>query len=230
MPSSYPRNILDLFYPTACAGCDNTLMAGEAVICLSCQLDMPYAQMEDMVHNVMEMRLMGRFPFEAACSLLFFLKEGKVQRMMHELKYMGNTEVGEMLGAQLAKRLRASERYAGVDLVVPVPIHPRKRQKRGYNQAEIIARGMEEQGFVLRPHALKRLHNNASQTRKSMKERFDNVQQVFALDDTEGLAGQRILLLDDVLTTGATLEASAQQLLQLPGVSIYVATIACAEF
>ncbi len=224
------RDLLDLFYPRTCAGCSNTLLTGEDIVCLECLFDMPYSRMHDLAFNTIEMRLYGRFEFKAATSLLFFVKNGKVQRMLHELKYLGAKEVGIYLGRSLADTLQSSMRFADVEYVVPVPLHPRRLKERGYNQSEIIAQGMEEKGYIIIPQALKRSHNNASQTRKSMAERFLNVQQVFALDRTDMLRGKKVLLLDDVLTTGATLEACAKELLKIDGIELYVATIACAEY
>jgi len=225
-----PQHLLDLFYPRTCSGCSNTLLSGEDTVCLECLLDMPYTQMHDLAFNTIEMRLYGRFDFEAATSLLFFVKNGKVQRMLHELKYLGAKEVGRYLGRALGEALQSSVRFADVEYVVPVPLHPRREKERGYNQSEIIAEGMEEKGYLIIPQALKRLHNNASQTRKSMTERYENVQQVFALGKTDILRGKKVLLLDDVLTTGATLEACAKELLKIDGLELYVATVACAEY
>lgn len=224
------QHLLDLFYPRTCAGCSNTLLTGEDIVCLECLFDMPYTQMHDLSFNTIEMRLYGRFEFQAATSLFFFVKNGKVQRMLHELKYMGAKEVGRYLGMALAEALQSSQRFSGVEYVVPVPLHPRRQKERGFNQSEVIAEGMEEKGYLIIPQALKRLHNNASQTRKSMAERYQNVQQVFTLDRSDMLRGKKVLLLDDVLTTGATLEACAKELLKIDGIELYVATIACAEY
>ena len=186
--------------------------------------------MHDMEFNVMESRLMGRFEFKAATSLLFFAKNGKVQRMMHQLKYEGNDEVGRWMGRFLAEELQQSQRFIDIEFVVPVPLHPRKLKSRGYNQVEVIANGMEERGFIVFDDTLRRVHDNASQTRKSMTERWENVQNVFALNGGDRLRGKKVLLLDDVLTTGATLEACARELLKIDGIELYVATIACAEY
>ena len=179
------RHLLDLFYPSTCAGCSNTLLTGEDILCLECLFDMPYTRMHDLAFNTIEMRLYGRFEFHAATSLLFFMKNGKVQRMLHELKYLKAKDVGIYLGKALAVALQSSERFAGIEYVVPVPLHPRRQKERGYNQAEVIGQGMEEKGYMMMPHVLKRLHNNASQTRKSMTERYENVQQVFALGKSD---------------------------------------------
>lgn len=229
MLKAHSLHILDLFYPSVCVGCSNTLLSGEDLLCLECLFDMPFTRMHDLAYNTVEMRLYGRFEFTAATSLLFFMKNGKVQRMLHELKYLGGKEVGIYLGKQLAEALQASERFLGLEYVVPVPLHPRRQKERGYNQSEIIAEGMEEKGFHIVPHALERLHNNASQTRKNMTERYKNVQQVFACARTDMLRGKKVLLLDDILTTGATLEACAKELLKVDGIELFVATIACAE-
>ncbi|NNC82697.1 MAG: ComF family protein [Flavobacteriales bacterium] len=222
--------LLDLFYPTPCSACSTPLLRGEELICLSCRMDMPYARIHDMSYNAIETRLMGRFPFEAATSLLYFVKNGRVQHLMHRLKYEGHREVGEWMGASLAEELLSSERFHAMDYLIPVPLHPRKKKMRGYNQSEVIAQGMEQKGYGKLKHALKRVVDNTSQTRKDSLERWANVQDVFELDDSRELEGKRLLLLDDVMTTGATLEACANQLIKVDGVRLYVATIACAEF
>lgn len=178
----------------------------------------------------MESRLMGRFEFKAATSLLFFLKNGKVQRMMHQLKYEQNQDIGRLMGRMLADQLRESERFREIDHVVPVPLHPRKQKIRGFNQSITIAEGMVDRGYLLLPKALKRLHDNVSQTRKSMSERWENVKNIFELDNAGHLRGKKILLLDDVLTTGATLEACSQAMNGIDGLELYIATIACAEY
>ena len=185
--------------------------------------------MHDQEGNIIEKRLAGRFPFKAATSLLFFHKSGKVQRMLHELKYKGNEAVGKILGAMLADELHNSKRFSDIDYIIPVPIHPHKKRTRGYNQAEIIAMGMEERGYLIRPHALKRNIHRMSQTRSGIYDRFQNVADIFGLMNAEGLEEKRVLLLDDVLTTGATLEACAKHLLTIPGLELTVATIACTE-
>lgn len=222
-------HVLDLFYPTICAGCSEALVGGEQVLCLSCSLDLPFTRFHDDQDNVVEQRLKGRFEFEAASSLLFFHKKGRVQQMLHSLKYHRNEAAGLFMGRLLADELRASDRFATVESVVPVPLHPRKLKVRGYNQSDVIAQGMEERGFIKRENALQRLHDNSSQTRKDTFQRWKNVEGIFDLGDGSGLQGKHVLLLDDVLTTGATLEACAKALLKIPDIKLYVATVACAE-
>lgn len=222
-------HLLDLFFPHTCVGCDSALVKGEELICIVCSLDMPFTRQHDMALNQAELRLLGRFDYKAATSLLYFLKSGKVQRMMHYLKYHGNKEVGTHFGTVLATQLRASERFKDVEYVVPVPLHPRKKKSRGFNQSEVIAKAMEEHGFKVEERALERVMDSESQTRKVMSERWENVKEIFQLRHGDALRGKKVLLLDDVLTTGATLEACARQLLQVDGIELYVATIACAE-
>lgn len=229
MLQKQPKHLFNLFFPSTCASCATSLLKGEEILCLSCQLDLPYTRMHDLPFNAMELRLFGRFRFEAATALFFFVKAGRVQRMIHELKYLGGQEIGHYLGRRLADALRDSERFAEVDIVVSVPLHPHKKKVRGYNQVEEIAIGMEERGYSLLSDALVRLHDNESQTRKTMAERWENVEHVFKLNHGDRLKGKKVLLLDDVLTTGATLEACARELLKVEGIKLYVATVACAE-
>lgn len=222
--------LANLFFPDNCPGCGTAMHQGEKDLCIGCLFDMPFTRMHDLHFNSMEMRLHGRFPFTAATALLFFMKDGKVQRMIHRLKYHGDKEIGRYLGRMLAQTLQGSARFADIDWVVPVPLHPRKRKARGFNQVDILAQGMEERGYISAPHALRRVENSVSQTSKNMMERWENVNGIFALNDVNLLRGKKVLLLDDVLTTGATLEACASELMKIEGIQLYVATIACAEY
>jgi ComF family protein len=222
-------SITELFYPALCTGCENTLFKGELELCTACILDLPYTRMHDQEANIIEQRLAGRFSFEAATSLLFFHKSGKVQHMLHALKYKNNQAIGKLLGAMLADELMRSKRFAEIDFIVPVPIHPKKGKIRGYNQAEVIAEGMVERGFFVRAHALKKTEHRESQTRSGIYARYKNVADIFGLGDTTGLECKKVLLLDDVLTTGATLEACAKLLMKIDGLKVYIATLACTE-
>ena len=222
-------SVSELFYPALCTGCESTLNKGENEFCTHCLLDLPLTRMHDQEGNIIEQRLAGRFAFIAATSLLFFHKSGRVQLMLHALKYKSNREVGMLLGKMLADELLASKRFSGIDFIIPVPVHPKKEKIRGYNQAEVIGEGMEERGFFMKPHALTKVVNNSSQTRSGIYVRYKNVADIFGLGETQGLEGKKILLLDDVLTTGATLEACARLLLQIPDIELFVATLACTE-
>jgi len=223
------RSVGELFYPALCTGCENALFQGEDQLCAACILDLPYTRMHDQEGNIMEQRLAGRFPFEAASSLLFFHKSGRIQHMLHALKYQGNREIGMTLGRMLADELKRSQRFSQIDFIIPVPMHAKKLKIRGYNQAEVIGEGMVEKGFAMNTAAMKKVTHTTSQTRSGIYARYKNVADIFGLGNTSGLEGKKLLLMDDVLTTGATLEACARELIKIEGVQIYIATLACTE-
>lgn len=169
----------------------------------------------------------GRLPLIGATSFLFFMKEGLVQNLMHELKYNGKKEVGLILG-QLFGEVLAETEFNEIDVVVPVPLHASRIKKRGYNQCDFIASGIS---MVLNKsnnnRIIKRLRANETQTKKGRYERWINVQELFRVVEPQFVRGKHILLIDDVVTTGATLEACADALLQVPDTKVSVATIAC---
>jgi ComF family protein len=161
--------------------------------------------------------------------MYFFAKGGKVQHLMHQLKYKGKKEIGVYLGTLLGNELKMSPFYADVGVIIPVPLHPKRKRKRGYNQSEMIARGLAQS--LDRPydiHTIVRTYASETQTKKSRFRRWENVKEIFDLKDYQHLINRHVLLVDDVVTTGATLEACATMLLQIPGIKISVATLACA--
>ncbi len=172
----------------------------------------------------------GRVPLSAAASLFYFDKKEKVQRLIHQLKYKGRKEIGVLLGEIYGGDLMESEAYREVDFIIPVPLHPGRKKRRGYNQSELFARGL---GISMQkkvdPNLLIRHAKTATQTRKTRFARWENVNNVFGLTDAVRPGeGKHFLLADDVITTGATIEACAQTLLQIPGAKVSVAAIAYA--
>ncbi len=152
-----------------------------------------------------------------------------VQRLIHQLKYKGNYEIGVFLGKLCGSKLKDSEYFNTADVIIPVPLHWKKVKKRGYNQSEMFAKGLSKiMGAELNTTVLSRKVHTETQTRKSRQERWKNVSDVFELSAPGQLTGKHILLVDDVITTGATLEASATRLCSIPDVKISIATIATA--
>jgi ComF family protein len=172
----------------------------------------------------------GRLNLQTASSFLFFNKGGKVQHLMHLLKYKGRDDVGRFLGRSFGVLLKQSQLYRGIDFIVPVPLHPKKQKSRGFNQSEEIAKGMQEtlETSLNTGNLLRRIHTD-SQTRKSRYNRWENVRDVFFLRDPKFFVGKHVLLLDDVLTTGATLEACGSVIEKVNDVRISAVTIACAQ-
>jgi ComF family protein len=222
-------DFLSLFYPRLCAGCRTSLMRGEEVICLGCQADLPKSGFEMVPDNPVAQLFWGRTTISLATSFCSFEKGGIMQRFMHQLKYKGAKEVGEKLGALFAHDLNQSIPFREIELLVPVPLHPKREHKRGYNQSAEIAKGMAmAMGKPLSVGNLIRNHYSATQTNKNRFERWENVKELFSVTKSELLVGKHLLLVDDVVTTGSTLEACANALLEVPATKVSIATLAYA--
>lgn len=223
-------SLLNLLFPHLCITCNANLISGETHICTHCLSEIPKTNYHSTSHNEVEKRFWGKIPIEYASSYFFFDKGSKYQHLLHELKYKGNKEIGEYLGKLAAADLLQSNMINDIDIIVPVPLHPKKELKRGYNQSEWIGKGMS--AILNKPLSvgnLIRVTENTTQTQKSVFERFENTQGIFKVNNTQTLAHKHILLIDDVLTTGSTLEASARPLLECEGVKISVFTLAVAK-
>ena len=222
-------DFVSLFYPRLCAGCQTALVKGEEVLCIGCLSDLPKTGFEKISDNPVSQLFWGRAEIKLATSFCTFDKGGIMQHLMHQLKYKGGQEVGEKLGQLLGSEMLKSAPYLEVELLIPVPLHPKRERKRGYNQSAEIGKGMSEaMGIPLLSGNLIRNHYSASQTNKGRFDRWENVKELFSLKNPDILKGKHILLVDDVVTTGATLEACAQVLLKVPGTIVSIATIACA--
>lgn len=223
------ENVVNLFYPRVCAACGDTLLKDEETVCLKCRYLLPKTGYELHADNPLAQMFYGRVRFHAVTACFFFAKQGKVQHLIHELKYKGNWEAGVFLGQQLGESLKNAPLFQGIDYLVPVPLHPKREKKRGYNQSLMIARGIAEvTSIAIGDRFLVRGVNTATQTKKSKEERFQNVKDIFQVCHAEELQGKHILLIDDVLTTGATLESCAHKFEDIPGITISAATAACA--
>jgi ComF family protein len=226
---SFFQHLISLIYPNLCLVCNENLLQGEEAVCLSCLSKLPYTDYHLLPSNPIEQRFWGKFPVENATALYFFQKATAGQQLLHALKYRGEKQLGELLGRQLGSRLAETSTFRSIDLIVPVPLHPKKLRKRGYNQSECICKGISEAMQIpVNSTNLVRLIENPTQTRKGVYERWENTQGIFELTNVSAFTGKHILLVDDVLTTGSTIDACAQALLQADGVKISVATIAVA--
>ena len=222
--------LLDLLYPNLCLGCGRHLPPVQELLCVPCQYALPETGQYQQPENAFTEVFWGRVPITGGAALYYFNKSGRVQRLIHQLKYEHKPEIGWQLGAYFGVLLRQAPTFQEVEVVVPVPLHPRKQHERGYNQAEALGRGIAKgMQQPLCTEALQRIEYTLSQTRKSRADRQQNVQQVFALGQADLVRGKHVLLVDDVLTTGATLEACATLLIGIEGTRVSLATLAMAE-
>lgn len=229
MKFNFINSIIGLFYPSVCAACGTPLFQWETLVCTRCRSLLPKTGYELNEDNPLARIFYGKVHIKAVTACFFFSKEGKVQHLIHELKYKGNADAGVFLGQELGKTLKEAPLFQGLDYLIPVPLHPKRERKRGYNQSMMIAQGISEvTGITIGKDLLIRSVNTATQTRKSKEERWQNVKDIFELKNAEILEGKYVLLIDDVLTTGATLEACALKLSTIPGITISCATAACA--
>jgi len=221
-----------LLYPQLCQSCERQLPAeAPDALCLTCLASLPYTNYHELTENPITDRLAGRIPLTFGGAFLFYRPNTKTQRLIPALKYYNRPEIGHELGRQYGKFLKNVAVLRDVTGIIPVPLHPRRQHQRGYNQALRFAEGLADswEKPVLAA-ALKRQVFEASQTRKGLQERIKNVAQTFVATGRPALADQHVLLVDDVLTTGATLESCAEALLEkYANLRISVATIALAE-
>jgi ComF family protein len=225
-------DFLALFFPQVCLACHGSLVAGEQHLCTTCRVELPYTNYHLLpdAQNPLSRRFWGKLPVAHTLSYLRFLRHGRVQHLLHQLKYQGQQDVGKALGQLYGAELATAGFSAGFDLIVPVPLHRRKLARRGYNQADAFAEGLATAlPCPWSSAALRRTEHTASQTRKSRTERWQNVATVFEVARPQEVLGRHILLVDDVLTTGATLEACGAALLAAGARAVSIATIACAE-
>jgi len=222
-------DLLNFFFPVYCPVCGTPMSVRKLVLCLPCELKMPLAGYASNPENPVAQLFWGRTKIEAATSFFRFEKGSKYQKLLHLLKYKGEKNVGVFLGKLLGTELKETP-FGQCDYIVPVPLHPKKMRKRGYNQSEIIATGLSSiLEIPVITNILYRTSFTGTQTKKTRFERFLNVEHVFTLNE-QGIRKENcsILLIDDVVTTGSTLEACVETLLQKEGVKVYVATVACA--
>ena len=223
------NDLLSLFFPRVCLACGNSLFRREEVLCFSCLYHLPKTGFHLQEDNPVARQFWGKINFASAASFYFFSKGGKVQHLVHQFKYKGYKEIGFYVGTIYGTELVKSPLFINITSVIPVPLHPRKQAKRGYNQAEWFAKGLaHSMGVELDTTSLIRSFASETQTRKSRFNRWENVKEIFSVADIGRQAGKHILLVDDVITTGSTLEAAGHALFQIPGIKISVASIACA--
>jgi ComF family protein len=224
---SLPDDFFSLIYPKICAACGNSLWKKEKVICTYCDFHLPRTHFHMERDNPVSRIFWGRIPVECASAFYYFNKGNKVQQLIHQLKYKGRRDIGIFLGEQYGYLLKNSLFFGSMDVIIPVPLHEKKLMKRGYNQSEQFAIGLgNSMKIPVDAHLLYRTKATETQTKKSRFRRWQNVEDLFAVRDPRNLDGRHILLVDDVITTGATIEACIKALCIVPSVRVSVAAIA----
>ena len=223
------EDLIALFYPNTCIICGENLLKKEECICTLCLYKLPKTDCFKQQENSLSKLFWGRVRLQNAVALYQFHKDGGLQKLIHELKYKRGKDVGVFLGKQLGYALKESSYFRNIDYIFPIPLHPKKEKLRGYNQSKYIAKGIQEILQVkINTRSLIRVENTDSQTRKKRFSRWENMMNSFTIREPKTLQHTHILLIDDVVTTGATLEACAQKLLEIDGVRVSISTIAVA--
>jgi ComF family protein len=223
------EHLLQIIFPNLCLVCGESLASGEENVCIGCLSGISYTGFHLRPDNPVEQRFWGKVKIEHATSLFYFQKATVTQHLLHALKYKGEKQVGIMMGRTLGDALNNSDAFAGVDVVVPVPLHRKKQRRRGFNQSEIIADGIISVfNKPMDTIHLQRSVENTTQTRKGVYERWKNTSDIFHVTDLSAFENKHVLLIDDVLTTGATIEACAKAILQAAGARVSVATLGVA--
>ena len=224
------KYLLNIFFPHICMGCNTMLSDNERDLCTACRHSLPFANFEDFENNPVEKIFHGRIQVKHATSLLRFEKKGIVQQMLHNLKYRKQEGVGRFLGSWLGSKLRRHNGFIEVDAVVPVPIHKRKLRQRGYNQVTLFGQEMARHlGAVYIDDVLIKKHSTRTKVFQKRLSRWSGQQEIFCLSNEEKLSGKHIILVDDIITTGSTMESCAKVLSAIPGIEISLASMAITE-
>ena len=220
----------NVIFPDLCLACEQPLTSGEKIICLSCQLELPKTDYHTFPDNPVAKHFWGKIPVEFATALYHFHKSTRIQHLLHQLKYKGRKDVGVQLGKLFGYTLQKVDAVKNIDMITSVPLHKDKELKRGYNQADAICEGLSEVLHIpFDKHAITRMKFSETQTKKGRLERWENVKEIFSVPDPARAEGKHILIIDDVITTGSTIEACAVEFLKYSGVKISIAAVAHAE-
>lgn len=223
-------DFISLIYPDLCLGCGKLLVEGENLICFDCIVRMPRTNFHKIENNKVEMIFWGRVKIERASSFFIYQKGSIWQKVLHKIKYKGFKDAGYELGKNYGYELKDSDYFKDIDYIVPVPLHPKKERKRGYNQSLYIAEGLSSSlDKPVEKNNLYRSKYTNTQTKKGRYERWENVNSIFSIKSKEIYENKHILIVDDVITTGSTLEACANAILQCKGSKVSIVTLAFAS-
>lgn len=222
-------SFLHLLFPHVCTGCGSDLLSGSSELCMRCIDAMPETNYECYPNNPVEKLFWGRLPLAAATAQFYFSKESLMQHLMHQFKYKSNKDIGFQLGKIMGEQIRRSGRIKA-DVLIPLPLFPAKEKRRGYNQATILCEGMAESLHIpVLDKVIIRPQHTETQTKKGRIERWKNMEGKFIITNPASIANKHVLLVDDVITTGATLEACGNELLKAENVQLSVATLCIAS-
>lgn len=223
------ESLLQIVFPHVCSGCGSDLLSIESNLCLRCVDALPETDFEKHANNPVEKMFWGRLPLESASATYYFTKESLVQHLMHRFKYKNNKELGLQLGRMMGYQLLHSGRFK-TEAIIPLPLFPGKEKRRGYNQSVLLCEGIAESLKVpVLTDVINRPEHTETQTKKGRIERWRNMEGKFFLTNPEKIAGKHLLLVDDVVTTGATLEACGTELLKAGKVKLSIATLCFAS-
>lgn len=222
-------DLISLLFPRLCYACGQHLLRNEKLICTECYVKIPRTTYHLEEGNPVEQLFWGRCRIERAAAFSFYNRNSRIRKLIHNLKYKGIQEIGIELGRIYGTMLAGSKFLNGIDAIIPVPLHISKKRMRGFNQSDLICRGLSEvTGLPVDYTSLKRITKTATQTKRSRYERWINVEGIFSVEDSDAVRGKHFLLVDDVITTGSTIEACANELLKYENVRVSVAAIAVA--
>lgn len=224
-------DIIDLFFPKLCVTCGGRLISQEKYLCMNCWLDLPVTNFHLNAENKVAQLFWGRLPIQNATSFFSYKKGSRYQDLVHFIKYKGLKELGFETGTRFGFVLSQAKTFSDIDIIVPVPLHPLKQKKRGFNQCDWIAEGLGEslQKPVVKENLFRKTYTS-TQTNKNRFERWKNVEEIFDLKHPNNFTDKHILLVDDVVTTGSTLEACAAQILKIENTKVSIVTLAFADY
>ena len=221
------ESLINLFFPKVCAGCNSFLLSNENVICTTCRHEIPLTNHHKNQNNEAIGKFYGRIPVEFASALFYFHKKGIVQELIHKLKYKGHQEIGETIGNWYAEELKSVKEIADVDYIIPVPLHKKRLKNRGYNQVTKFGEALSENlNIPFEENILTRTIYSETQVRKNISDRSEVNKSVFEVNSNEKFYNKHFMLIDDVITTGSTLEACGRELLKISGAKLSIVCIA----
>jgi ComF family protein len=220
-------DIYNLFFPEVCLSCSNVLTNNEKIICTNCNFNLPLSNYTNLKNNTLETSFKGRITIKDATSLLLYYKKGIVQKLIHQLKYKNQQEIGTFFGNWLGNEIKKSNRFKNLDYIIPVPLHKKRFQERGYNQLDYFGNALSQiLEIPYETNLLKKVTNTKKQSKKNRFARMDKVETIFSLNNYKDFSGKHFLLIDDVITTGATIESCYTCLSKIENSEISIAVIA----